>query len=85
MKYAIATIAALSLFGCAGLQPKVAHVREQVDCYLDLAMPYLPYLTEEDLKGVVVGKDFTEILQFAGVAQEEILKVHEGLKACKNL
>ncbi len=85
MKYLIAIAAACSLAGCAGAQTKIEHVKNQVDCYADLLIPYSEYLTEQQIHDVLNGEDFTPLLEVAGALPAEIAHIKEGIAACKAL
>ena len=85
MKYLIAISAACGLFACAGAQTKIEHVKNQIDCYAELVIPYSEYLTEQQIHDVISGEDFTPVLEVAGALPAEIQHVKEGIAACKAL
>ena len=79
------TLLALTSFGCAGAQTKIDHVQSQINCYFDLVQPYAELLTEEQLKELTKDLDVISVLEYAGVAKEEIEKVKAGIEVCKAL
>jgi hypothetical protein len=86
MKNLIAiALLAMSATACAGAQTKINHVQAQVNCYIDLVEPYADYLTEEQIKSVLDGMDFSEIIAAAQFTKAEVDAVKAGIKVCKNL
>lgn len=81
-------VMASALFGCAAFQgspSKVDQVVAQGKCIAGVLKPYEKFFTLDDLKQVLAGtKSPVDVLEAVDVTPQEISKVVQDLKACKN-